>query len=238
MDEDQKTLKLYRPQILCGIDEAGRGPLAGPVVSACCALWGDIEEGLEILKELGVRDSKRLSSSRRREKLSLLGLKSAVLLHKQRWVRPLTPRCWLGLSSAESSVERVDQINILQATLEAMSKSFQGLARVERDKGLGHEVLQNFFLLVDGNTLPQVWRKDRRVKAVIKGDMKSLLIATASIVAKEVRDALMKELHQKWPLYGFAQNAGYPTAQHKRAIRCFGVSPSHRKTFKGVKEYL
>ncbi len=227
MKFDREILNCYNPATLYGVDEVGRGPLAGPVVAAACALWGNIEEGLEKLAMLKITDSKKLSSRDRIEKLSQLGLKIDNICNGQKWIGQLTSKSWIGFSIYENSVARVDEINILQASLEAMVKAFEILKR----EG-------SFYLLVDGNYLPREWQSFHEIQTVIKGDFKSLVIGAASIVAKEYRDALMVKLDQKWPGYGLARHAGYPTKYHREAIQYLGVSPCHRKTFKGVKEYL
>lgn len=183
---------------IAGIDEAGRGPLAGPVVAAAVILP-------ETFDLPGLTDSKRLSA-RQREELYPLVRNQAVAVG-------------IGLASAAD----VDRYNILQATLRSMRMA------VERLHG------NVDYLLVDGIsripiTLPQETLK--------KGDSRSLSISAASIVAKVVRDRIMHAYDKQYPEYGFAAHKGYGSAEHMQAIARCGPSPLHRKTFRGVKEYL
>ena len=170
--------------LVCGIDEAGRGPLAGPVVAAAVIL----DPARPIA---GLNDSKKLSE-KKRDAL-------AVLIREQA----------LAWCVAEASVEEIDRLNILQATMLAMQRAVAGLAvRAES-------------ALVDGNRCP---RLDVPVEAVVKGDGKIGSIAAASILAKTVRDAGMLALHTQYPQYGFDRHMGYPTAAHLAALREHGVS--------------
>ncbi len=183
---------------IAGIDEAGRGPLAGPVVSAAVILPSTFQDP-------EVTDSKKLSP-RKREQL---------------YDRIYTYAVTIGLGIVDS-VE-IDRINILQASLLAMRMAVQNLNPCPD------------FLLIDGtfridSDLPQ--------KAIPKGDALSISIAAASIVAKVTRDRLMQGYHPYYPQFDFPQHKGYPTRAHKEAIRHFGCSPIHRKSFKGVKEYI
>lgn len=179
------------PGLVCGIDEAGRGPLAGPVVAAAVIL----DPARPIA---GLNDSKKLSE-RRRDEL-------AIFIRAQA----------LAWAVAEASVEEIDRLNILHATMLAMQRAVTGLAvRPER-------------ALVDGNRCP---RLDIPVEAVIKGDGKIAAIAAASILAKTVRDAGMRALDATYPEYGFARHMGYPTEAHCRALREFGATPVHRRSF-------
>ncbi len=183
---------------VAGLDEVGRGCLAGPVVAAAVVLPRDADIP-------GVTDSKALSPSQRMELDSLIKSKA------------------LSVSVAQISPEEIDRINILQASLKAMAMAVAGLSVSPRA------------LLVDGNQpvphpLPQ--------KTVVKGDRRSLSIAAASIVAKVYRDRLMADMDRKYPGYDFARHKGYPTRVHKEALRRYGCSPIHRRTFKGVREVL
>jgi ribonuclease HII len=179
------------PGLVCGVDEAGRGPLAGPVVAAAVIL----DPARPIA---GLNDSKKLSE-RRRDEL-------AIFIRAQA----------LAWAVAEASVEEIDRLNILHATMLAMQRAVAGLAvRPER-------------ALVDGNRCP---RLDIPVEAVIKGDGKIAAIAAASILAKTVRDAGMRALDAAYPEYGFARHMGYPTEAHCRALREHGVTPAHRRSF-------
>ncbi len=179
--------------VICGVDEAGRGPLSGPVVAAACILpTGAIIEGLD--------DSKKLSP-KKREALFDVITKTAI-----------------SYSIASASVEEIDQMNILNATLLAMRRAIEGLS-VKPD-----------FALIDGNInrdfpLP--------AKAVIKGDSLSTSIAAASILAKVTRDRLCIEDDRAYPQYEFAKHKGYGTARHMALIREHGPSPLHRKSFLG-----
>lgn len=184
----------YPPGLVCGVDEAGRGPLAGPVVAAAVIL----DPGRPLL---GIDDSKKLSAAQR-ERLAPLIREQAL--------------CW---AVAEASVEEIDRLNILQATLLAMQRAVAALSvRPER-------------ALVDGNRCPQL---DIPVAAVVKGDGQIASIAAASILAKTVRDAGMQILHLEFPHYGFDRHMGYPTAAHVAALKQHGPSPAHRRSFRPV----
>lgn len=181
--------------LVCGVDEAGRGPLAGPVVAAAVIL--DPARPID-----GLNDSKRLSA-RRREFLAEQIRRSA-----------------LAWAVAAASVEEIDRINILQASLLAMQRAVTAL--VDRHRLLPVEVL------VDGNRCPELAYP---VSAIIGGDGKIAAIAAASILAKTVRDDGMLELHAAYPQYGFDRHMGYPTALHLQALAEHGASPHHRRSF-------
>ncbi len=183
---------------VAGIDEAGRGPLAGPVVAAAVVL--PTEADLP-----GLTDSKKLAP-RVREQLYERIRQQAVAVG-------------VGLSSAEE----IDEINILQATLQAMSRA---VARLKPAPG---------YLLIDGITTLPGSVPQRTLK---KGDSRSLSISAASVIAKVVRDRLMVHYDRCYPGYGFAGHKGYGSAAHRQAIAELGPSPIHRKTFRGVREYL
>ncbi len=184
--------------LVCGIDEAGRGPLAGPVVAAAVIL----DPARPIA---GLNDSKKLSE-RKRAALADLIRQNA-----------------LAWCVAEASVEEIDRLNILQATLLAMQRAVAGLS------------VRPESALVDGNRCP---RLDIPVEAVVKGDGKIASIAAASILAKTVRDAGMLALHAQYPQYGFDRHMGYPTAAHCAALQAHGASPVHRKSFGPVAQQL
>jgi ribonuclease HII len=186
------------PGLVCGIDEAGRGPLAGPVVAAAVVL----DPGRPVA---GLDDSKKLGE-KKREVLALLIRERAV--------------AW---AVAEATVEEIDRLNILQATLLAMQRAVAGLG------------IRPTGALVDGNRCPELAIP---VAAVIRGDGKIAPIAAASILAKTVRDAGMLELHVRYPQYGFASHMGYPTAAHIRALEAHGASPVHRRSFGPVARQL
>ncbi|MBC7131473.1 MAG: ribonuclease HII [Roseovarius sp.] len=183
---------------IAGVDEVGRGPLAGPVTAAAVVLDPDnIPEGLN--------DSKALSGARR-----------AVLAAR---IHELAE-----VSIAHASVAEIDEINILRASHLAMVRALAGLARPAD------------FALIDGNMVPRGLRLGAR--AIVKGDAASLSIAAASIVAKEARDALMRDLAQQCPGYGWERNAGYPSKAHRQALLDLGVSPHHRRSFRPVHNIL
>ena len=176
---------------ICGIDEVGRGPLAGPVVAGAVILPKDC-------KILYINDSKKLSAKKREELYDVI-MEQAVAV---------------GIGMA--SPQRIDEINILQATYEAMREAIQKLS-VKPD-----------ILLNDAVTIPQV---DIRQIPIIKGDAKSISIGAASIVAKVTRDRLMEEYAKVLPEYDFASNKGYGSAAHIAALKQYGPSPIHRNSF-------
>jgi ribonuclease HII len=184
--------------IIAGIDEAGRGPLAGPVVSAAVILPISFQIP-------GVFDSKTLSPKRR------------CYLYEKIYDTAVS----IGIGIVDPF--EIDRINILQAALTSMALAVENLAP------------QPDFLLIDGTFLIS---STLRQKAIPKGDTLSISIAAASIVAKVTRDRLMERYHQDYPHFGFSKHKGYPTKSHKEAIQQFGCCPIHRKSFKGVKEYL
>ena len=178
-------------RLICGVDEAGRGPLAGPVCAAAVIL----PQGLEIP---GLNDSKKLSDKRRRELFDVIQAKALAY----------------GIAFADE--KEIDEVNILQATFNAMQRAMDQL-RVRPD-----------LALIDGNRerdfgLP--------VKTVVKGDSQSANIAAASILAKVTRDRLMEELDGQYPQYGFAVHKGYGTRRHYAALEEYGPCPIHRMSF-------
>ena len=186
--------------LLCGVDEAGAGPLAGAVFAAAVIL--DPAHPIA-----GLADSKKLSEARRD------ALAIEIRQHALAW------------SIATASVAEIDQINILQASLLAMSRAVAGLS-VRPDK-----------VEVDGNRVPTLTIAVP-VEAIVKGDAKVAAISAASILAKTARDAELVALDAEWPCYGFAQHKGYPTAAHLAALAQFGASPVHRQSFGPVKRLL
>ena len=183
---------------IAGVNEAGRGPLAGPVVAAAVVLPRDgIGEKLF--------DSKKISSKKREH------LYETILTEAQ------------GVGIGMIGQEEIDRINILQATLKAMALA------------IGNLPTPPDFILIDG---PHGLRLFIPQKPIRKGDQLCNSIAAASIVAKVTRDRMMLDCHQKYPQYNFAKHKGYGTKEHRRAIEKFGVCELHRKTFRGVKEYL
>lgn len=176
---------------ICGVDEVGRGPLAGPVVAGAVILPKDC-------RILYINDSKKLSA-KKREELSREIHEQAIAIG-------------IGLSTQE----RIDEINILQATYEAMRKAIDSLS------------VTPSLLLNDAVTIPKV---DIPQVAIVKGDARSISIGAASIVAKVYRDKMMEEYDSMYPGYGFASNKGYGSKEHIEALRSLGPCPLHRRSF-------
>jgi ribonuclease HII len=196
---EQVNLDLFPPGVLpertCGSDEAGRGPLAGPVVAAAVILDG--RRPID-----GLRDSKQLTPMQR-DRL-------AVTIQSQA----------LAWSVALASVEEIDRLNILNASLLAMQRAIDALdPRAD-------------YALIDGNQLP---RLAIPASAIVNGDATQPAIAAASILAKTHRDALMRVLDQDFPGYGFAQHAGYATGEHLEKLQRLGPCPAHRRSFAPVR---
>jgi ribonuclease HII len=191
---EQAVLAWDVPGLLAGVDEAGRGPLAGPVVAAAVILD-------ELRPIQGLADSKVLSP-RRRE-----------LLFEQIMARSLC--CSVG----QASVQEIDALNILQATLLAMRRAVDGLR------------LKPVQVLVDGNRLPAL---PMLAQAIVGGDAKVAAISAASIVAKVTRDRWCEQVHERFPQYGFDRHKGYGTAEHLAALSRHGASPEHRRSFAPV----
>jgi ribonuclease HII len=192
---------LYSKGFVCvaGCDEAGRGPLAGPVIAACVVLPTDCDHSSFV-------DSKIITHRKR------LALSSQL--------QDIGASFGIGIVSEQ----KIDEINILQGSLLAMKRAVNNLKGSVPD-----------FILVDGKfTIPLPTSQ----APLIKGESKSGSIAAASILAKLERDRIMVEYHQKFPAYNFLKNKGYPTREHRLAIHTNGICPIHRKTFKGVKEYV
>jgi ribonuclease HII len=195
---EQLGLSWDAPGLIAGVDEAGRGPLAGPVVAAAVIL-----DDLNRIK--GLADSKVLTALKRERLFDEIRAKA------------------LACCIAEASVEEIDRLNILQATLLAMRRAVEGLRLVPK------------LVLVDGNRLPVL-----RVpaEAIVKGDAKVQAISAASILAKVHRDRLCLDLHQAHPRYGFATHKGYPTPEHLAALREHGACPEHRRSYAPVRAVL
>lgn len=197
----ESDLDLFAPEQfsrIAGVDEVGRGCLAGPVVAAAVIL--DPNRPIK-----GLRDSKKLSAKKRDELAQEIKEKA------------------LAWSVAAMGPEVIDKINILQATLEAMKAAVEKLP-VEPD-----------FVQVDGNKLPKwKWLSE----AVVKGDDKVEWISAASIIAKTTRDAYMCKIAKLYPQYGFEHHVGYGTAEHIKALKAYGPTPIHRKTFAPVREVI
>ena len=211
---------------LAGSDEVGRGCLAGPVVAATVIFTSSqnkMPELFNILKGLGVTDSKKITRSKRRSILSKLDISFDSLQQNIKYNNNE-----FSFSLCQQSPKEIDKINILQASLLSMKNSFK-LCWDKKSKGIW---------MIDGNKVPDFDELLVNKKSVIKGDTKSLLIGLASVIAKEYRDNLMEKLGNIYPGYGIEQNAGYPTKLHKDAIKVLGVTPIHRLSFRGVKEYI
>lgn len=184
--------------MICGVDEAGRGPLAGPVVAAAVIL--DPCRPVD-----GLADSKKLSQARREMLADAIRSKA---------------RAW---AVATATVEEIDRINILQASLLAMQRAVEQLGTVPGE------------VLVDGLHCPRIRFP---VRAVVRGDATVPEISAASILAKVARDAVMMRMHVEFPCYGFDRHKGYPTAAHVEALRRFGPSLIHRSSFGPVRKLL
>ena len=195
---EQVSLVWDTPGLIAGVDEAGRGPLAGPVVAAAVIL--DEKNPIP-----GLADSKTLTALRREKLFDEIRAKA------------------LCCSIAEASVEEIDRLNILQATMLAMRRAVEGL-RLKPAK-----------VLIDGNRIPVM---DVLAEAIVKGDALIPAISAASILAKVSRDRWCAELDLAYPQYGFAGHKGYGTAEHLAALREHGACPQHRKTFSPVAQVL
>lgn len=207
---DAKPVRLRRqPQVqaefaweagglTAGVDEAGRGPLAGPVVAAAVIL--DEQHPIK-----GLHDSKQLTALRR-EKLF-------VEIHAKA----------LCVSVGQASVEEIDRLNILQATMLAMQRAVGGLR------------LKPTTVLIDGNRIPKL---DVFAQAIVGGDAKVKAISAASIIAKVTRDRQCEELHRLYPEYGFDRHKGYGTAEHLAALQRLGATPAHRKSYSPVAQVI
>ena len=198
LQAEQAALMWDTPGLIAGVDEAGRGPLAGPVVAAAVILD-------DLNPIAGLADSKKLTALRREKLYDEIRAKA------------------LCCSIAEASVEEIDTLNILQATMLAMRRAVEGL-RLKPAK-----------VLVDGNRLPVL---DVLAEAIVKGDAKVQAISAASILAKVHRDRWCADYDREFPQYGFAGHKGYGTAEHMAALRQHGACPQHRKSFAPVAEVL
>jgi ribonuclease HII len=194
----QLGLSFDVPGLVAGVDEAGRGPLAGPVVAAAVIL----DDARRIR---GLKDSKVLTPLARERLYDEIRAKA------------------LCCSVAEASVEEIDTLNILQATLLAMRRAVEGL-RLKPSK-----------VLVDGNQLPVL---RIHAEAIVDGDAKVKSISAASILAKVHRDRLCLQLHEMHPQYGFHEHKGYATPAHRAALKLHGASPVHRRSFAPVREAM
>lgn len=193
------ALKYQEKLIEVGTDEAGRGCLSGPVVAAAVILPDDFLHPL-------LNDSKQLSEKQRMQ------------------LRPYIEEHALATSVAYIYQEKIDEINILQASILAMQTSISELSVTPE------------FIIVDGNKFKPY--KNIPYKTIVKGDAKFMSIAAASVLAKTYRDDYMVKIHNEFPQYAWNKNKGYPTKQHRNAIREFGVTKHHRKSFRLLPEQL
>ena len=191
---EQGTLPWHAPGLVAGVDEAGRGPLAGPVVAAAVILD-------DLNPIAGLADSKKLTALRREKLFDEIRAKA------------------LCFCIAEASVEEIDRLNILQATMLAMQRAVHGLR------------LKPGLVQVDGNRIPLL---DVQAEAIVKGDAKVRAISAASILAKVHRDRWCCEFDRTYPQYGFAAHKGYGTAAHLEALNLHGATPEHRRSFAPV----
>lgn len=187
--EKEALAKGYKS--VCGVDEAGRGPLAGPVCAAAVIL----PEGVIID---GVNDSKKLSEKKRESLFDVIREQA------------------LSYSIAYATVDEIEEINILNATMLAMCRAIDGLD-IKAD-----------YAMIDGNKIPPI---DIDAECIVKGDAKSMSIACASILAKVSRDRLLYKYAEEYPMYGFDKHKGYGTKAHREAILKYGPCPYHRKSF-------
>lgn len=200
MQEDEQALREKGFRYIGGVDEVGRGPLAGPVVAACVVL----PEGFDVL---GVDDSKKLSEKKRETLYAEITAKALA---------------W-GVGAVDNRM--IDEINILQATKQAMRIAVANAETMLRERVAASAIE---YLLFDAMYIEEIQTPQR---AIIKGDAKCLAIAAASIVAKVTRDRLMIAYDAVYPGYGFAKNKGYGTKAHYAGIAAQGITPIHRRTF-------
>lgn len=193
----ERDLRSKGYTLIGGVDEVGRGPLVGPVVAACCVLPDDFHLD-------GLTDSKKLSEAKR--DYFYEEIKKQAITYG------------IGIVSAE----RIDEINIYEATKEAMIQAINNCS------------IKPEYILTDAMKLDI----DIPFTPIIKGDLKSITISAASVLAKVTRDKMMVELDEKFPMYDFKHNVGYPTKKHVEAILEYGILPEHRKSYGPVKDYL
>jgi len=193
-------------QLICGVDEAGRGPLAGGVYAAAVILNPNSPI-------VGLADSKKITE-KKRDALAI-----EIKQHALAW------------AIASSSVEEIDAINILQASLLAMKLAIESMQQQFSQALQAKTIL----VQVDGNKCPKI---DLPCEAIVKGDSKVQAISAASILAKTARDAELYALDNLYPMYGFAKHKGYPTAAHMSLLQQYGVSPVHRRSYAPVRKLL
>ncbi|MGN1055665.1 MAG: ribonuclease HII [Comamonas sp.] len=198
LQPEQGCLQWHPPGLVAGVDEAGRGPLAGPVVAAAVILD-------DLNPIAGLADSKKLTPTRREKLFDEIRAKA------------------LCFCIAQASVEEIDRLNILQATMLAMQRAVQGLR------------LKPALVQVDGNRLPVL---EVQAEAIVKGDAKVQAISAASILAKVHRDRWCEAFDRVYPDYGFAAHKGYGTAAHLQALNTLGATPEHRRSFAPVTQVI
>ncbi|MEJ6791869.1 MAG: ribonuclease HII [Lacinutrix sp.] len=192
-------LKYSKFKLECGTDEAGRGCLAGPVTAAAVILPNEFKNSI-------LNDSKQLSK------------------FKRDLLKPIIETEAIAFAFTHIYEEKIDEINILNASILAMQTSILQLNPKPE------------FIIVDGNRFKPL--SDIQHKTIVKGDSKFLSIAAASVLAKTYRDAYMLKIHEEFPMYNWKQNKGYPTKEHREAIKKFGTTKYHRKSFKLLPEQL
>ncbi|XLQ19784.1 MAG: ribonuclease HII [Candidatus Moraniibacteriota bacterium] len=216
----EKEKKLYENgyHIIAGVDEVGRGPLAGPVVTAACVIK-DIKD-FDVVTDEGswklVRDSKLLSEKQREEVFEFV-----------------RERFFVGIGKC--SPKAIDEINILQATLLAMRKSVEALEK-DIDKNNAYADAEKMMVMIDGNQLIPNFTREQ--VCVAKGDSISKSIAAASVIAKVVRDKIISQYDKDYPEYEFSRHKGYGTKIHMEALQKYGATPIHRKSFAPVMRVL
>jgi len=193
-------------QLICGVDEAGRGPLAGAVYAAAVIL--DPSSPIQ-----GLADSKKITE-KKRDALAI-----EIKARAMAW------------AIASSSVEEIDTINILQASLLAMKRAIE-MMLIQFNAQLSAKTI---LVQVDGNKCPTI---DLPCEAIVKGDSKVQAISAASILAKTARDAELYTLDKQYPMYGFAQHKGYPTKAHMMSLQAHGISPVHRRSYAPVRKLM
>lgn len=193
-------------QLICGVDEAGRGPLAGAVYASAVIL--NPEHHID-----GLADSKKISENKR----NMLAIE--IKQHALAW------------AIASSSVEEIDELNILQASLLAMKRAVDAMQTQFEHILSGREL----HVQVDGNKCPNI---SLPCEAIVKGDSKVQAISAASILAKTARDSELYELDKQYPMYGFAKHKGYPTKAHMETLQRHGVSPIHRRSYAPVRQLI
>jgi ribonuclease HII len=224
--KEEERLQKQGFKCVVGLDEAGRGPLAGPVVAGAVIFLNPNNQTpitnkiINYFEILGINDSKLLSPKKREE------LYDIITNH---------PNIKWGIGIVSEKV--IDKINILEATKLAMQKAFQ------QAQGKLHKNLKPDFLLLDGNFKlnEAAFAKGCSVpkqKSIIKGDQKVMSIAMASIIAKVTRDRIMQKMHKKYPSYQFDKHKGYGTQLHIKILKEFGACPIHRKTFRPITEII